>query len=86
MTKEELIDFTDWLKQATKDIVIPYKTEVIVNSYLKSINSTRRSERRADGSNSKAKEVCPRTGFCDIYEQWGFCPYQCALFNRGQTD
>lgn len=84
MKKEEIIDVLKYIDSENL-VVKPSTYADIAESYL-SIISTRRSERRADGSNSKAKEVCPRTGLCDIYEQWGFCPYQCALFNRWQTD
>ena len=86
MNRQELIDFLDW--QDENPDKLGSTNDEIADFYLKvkSINSTRRSERRANGSNSKEKEVCPKTGFCNIAEQYGFCPYQCALFNREQTD
>ena len=84
MKKEEIIDVLKYIDSENL-VVKPSTYSDIAESYL-SIISTRRSERRANGSNSKEKEVCPKTGFCNIAEQYGFCPYQCALFNREQTD
>ena len=85
MKKEELIENVIIWYRNNVPMMSTKSAKELTKEYL-SINSTRRSERRADGSNSKAKEVCPKTGFCNIAEQYGFCPYQCALFNREQTD
>ena len=57
---KELIDFRNWVK-STRSKGMSELISNMINDYLKSINSTRRSERRAIGSNSKAKEICP---FC----------------------
>ena len=58
--EKELIDFKNWVKN-TRSKGMSELISNMINDYLKSINSTRRSERRAIGSNSKAKEICP---FC----------------------
>lgn len=48
------------LDEIIDSICIKYGSfnEVERKKFIKSINSTRRSERRADGSNSKAVELC----------------------------
>ena len=56
MKKEEIIDLFKYIDSENL-VVKPSTYSDIAESYL-SIISTRRSERRADGSNSKAKEVC----------------------------
>ena len=87
--KEELIDFLrDYRREFELNNAITYIPETTwIDGYLKNIRSSSRlCERRANGSNNQEKEVCPKTGFCNIAEQYGFCPYQCALFNREQTD
>lgn len=54
---------------------------------LKNSNNSRRSERRAIGSNSKSKEVCGSINFCRYQDEDGFCEskYNCHL-RRKQTD
>ena len=54
---KELIDFRNWVK-STRSKGMSELISNMINDYLKSINSTRRSERRAIGSNSKAVELC----------------------------
>ena len=42
----------------------------MLTKLVDSINSTRQSERRANGSNSKTKELCPECGE-DSFEDFG---------------
>ena len=56
--KEVLIDFKNWLK-ITRSKGMSELVSRLIDEYEKSINtSSRRSERRANGSNSKAVELC----------------------------
>lgn len=56
MTKEEIIDVLKYIDKENL-VVKPSTYSDIADGYL-SIISTRLSERRADGSNRKAKEFC----------------------------
>ena len=59
MNKELIDEYA--MKLAINDLPMAYIKKTLTELVEKSINSTRRSERRAIGSNSKAKEICP---FC----------------------
>ena len=85
MERKQLIDFLIYVDE--NDLLRkPGMRDEIVDMYLKSINS-RLSERRAIGSNSKAKEVCGSINFCRYQDEDGFCEskYKCHL-RRKQTD
>ena len=60
MTEEELIENVIIWYRNNVPMMTSKSAKELTKEYL-SINSTRRSERRADGSNSKAKEVCCAT-------------------------
>lgn len=62
INENELIDFVNWLKQATNDITIPYKTETIVSSYLKSIKSS-----------ADKLEICRCINKNCMHHKGGFC-------------
>lgn len=55
--KQELIDLLNFAKD-NYNVLMHYRTEYLVDEYLKSINSNSDCERRAIGSNEQAEKVC----------------------------